>query len=132
MSDTTTPGIHPALQAAHDQASAQYAATGKAMGRMDKIRTGLGALTKMGSAVTPEDVIEGAGKLVAGGESPMEVASLLADMPQGGEALTAWLAEHTATTAAKEAQIKSVHEAARHQLGVSSIHALAAHSLNPQ
>ena len=125
--------IHPALADAHSQASAMFDQTTKAVARMDKIRTELTGLAKKGSAITPEDVIQGAGKLVGGGEDPMQMASLMADMPtNGGDALAAWVAQHAATTAAKEAQLKSAHDVARHSLGVASVHKLAAQSMMPQ
>lgn len=127
------PGVHPALADTHSQASAQFDATTKAVARMDKIRTELTGLAKKGSAVTPEDVIQGAGKLVGGGEDPMQLASLMADMPtNGGDALAAWVAQHAATTAANEAKLKSAHDVARHSLGVASVHKLAAQSMMPQ
>lgn len=126
----------PAAQNPHadafGQAQASYAATSKAMGMMDKVRTELTGLAKMGSAVTPEDVIQGAGKLVGSGADPMELAGLMSDMPtNGGDALAAWVAQHAATSAQNEAKLKMAHEAAKHSLGVASIHHLAHASMQP-
>lgn len=127
------PGIHPALADAHDQAVAQFGQTSKMVSQMDRVRKELTTLAKMGSAVMPEDVIQGAGKLVGGGADPMHLANLMADMPaSGGDALASWVAQHAASTAQQEAQLTAMHEAARHSLGVSSVHKLAAQSLLPQ
>lgn len=123
----------PAMEAAHDQAKARYQATSKGMANIDHFNQGLGMLGKMGDAVTPEDVIQEAGKLVAQGQDPAMLAGFLADMPtSGGMALAAWVKQHQQTIQANELQVQAMHGMARHQLGVSALQGLAAHALNPQ
>jgi hypothetical protein len=133
MSGTTGGGpsapAHP-LEAQLAAAQAQFKATGMAVSRMEKIRAQMASLAKLGPSVTPEDVIEHAGKLVSGGEDPVQLAGLMSDMPvNGGEALAAWVAMHEQTTAQNEAKLAQAHEAARHQLGVASLHELVRHSM---
>lgn len=134
------PGIAqhlPTLDSAHEQAKGNFASTSATMERVDKLRSTLDSLTKLGDSVTPEEIIEASGKLVAQGEDPNMLATLLADMPQGGgEALNAWLQQHAAQLTQVEARVGQSHAIAQHQLGVTAMHNLAAHSLgsplNPQ
>src|SRR5271163_229728 len=123
----------PVLTQVHDQARARFDATSKATKSVDQFQSGLGALSKMGDSVTPEDVIQEAGKLVAGGQDPATLAGFLADMPSsGGQALAGWVEAHLQTVQQAEAQTAAAHGQARHALGVSALHGLIAHSLNPQ
>ena len=118
-----------ALSQAHDMARSRFLKTGQVMDRVDKIRTELTTLAKLGDTVTPEDVIKGAGKLVASGMDPMQMASLLADMPtNGGVALANWVAQHAQAMTQKEAQFGQVHAQARHESGVAALRLLAGHT----
>lgn len=126
-------GPQAILDSVHDQAKAHFDAASQAIGRMDRVRAELGELARKGTAITPEDVIHGAGKLVAGGEDPMQLAGLMADMPvNGGDALAAWIAEHYQATAQKEAQLRQGYEASRHSAGVAALHSLMGHVVHPQ
>lgn len=129
MSDTQfTPAHAGLLDSVHQDAQNRYAATGKALGHMVQMGEEMAALAKLGDTVTPEDVISGAGKIVAqGGASPVALAGLLADMPQGGgPGLAAWVAGHAQTLTANVQQISAMHNQNRHQLGVAALHSLAA------
>ena len=57
------------LLAAHSQARGAFDKTGEFMGRADRAREVMTSLASLGDTITQEDVIKGAGKLVAGGES---------------------------------------------------------------
>lgn len=120
------------LTEAHAAAKAQFDKLAEARGLLDKARAELTDLGKLGDMVTSEDVIKGAGKLVAAGASPLALAKLLSDMPTEGPQLQAWLAQHSTALAQQEAQLQPVLEAARHQLGVTGMRVLTAHSLMPQ
>lgn len=124
--------LHPAMAARHDQLAGVYSQTSKAMAATQRYSKGLDSLLKMGQAVTPEDVIAEAGKIVAAGEPAERVAGLLADMPETPGALPDWLAAHKVNLAQQMAQLAQAHEAVRHALAVSSLHAVAHFSLNPQ
>jgi len=120
------------LGSVRQQAQAHFDAVEKAVGRMDRVREQLSLLGEKGDVVTPEDVVESAGKLVGAGEDPLAIAGLLADMPEApGEQLAAWVGQHAATTAVKEAQLEAVATQARHALAVASLHNIMAHSLTP-
>lgn len=113
----------------HDRARGQFDKLAEARRTLDAARAELTSLTKLGDLVTPEDVIKGAGKLVAGGLSPMALAKLLSDMPEKGEELQAWLIGHVQGLEQREAQLEPVLGAARHQLGVAAMRALIGHSV---
>ena len=114
----------PTLADAHEMAKARYAKTAAADSILTSIRTELDQLTKLGDTVTSEDVIQSAGRLVASGATPMEMASLLADMPEGGQALANWIAQQDQAVTQREAQVAPLHALARHQVGVTGLHSL--------
>ena len=117
------------LAAAHDVAKAQFEKLAESRSMLDKARAELTSLSKLGDLVTQEDVIKGAGKLVAAGLSPMAVAKLLSDMPEKGTELNAWLTQHATGLAERETQLAPVLEAARHQLGVAAMKTLVGHHI---
>ena len=122
-----TPEHGQLLASAHQNALAMYGKTSEAMGRFAKIQQGLGKLATLGDSITPEDVIKEAGVLVGHGESPQQLAALMADMPtSSGEALAGWVAQHLQMVQQNVAKMQQVHAGAQHEMGVSALHALAA------
>jgi len=95
---------------------------------LDKVKVELQTLSRLGDMVTPEDVIEGAGTLVAHGAPAAQMASLLADMPQsGGPQLQGWLRQHEAFVAQKEAELGPAHQVAGHRAAVTGLQMLQGH-----
>lgn len=126
------PSVVSAITRAHDHAQALYSQTAKASASLATIRSGLATLAGKGDLVSGEDVVNEAGKMVASGtHSPMEMATLLSDMPQGGPALASWVQGHLAKLAQNEQTVAPLHSVARHELGASGLRALAAHSVIP-
>lgn len=119
-------GAGPLFATASAQ-KAQFTKLAEARSMLDKVRVELTSLDKLGDLVTSEDVIRGAGKLVAAGLSPMAMAKLLSDLPEQGPAINAWLASHAQAVGQREQQLDPVLAEARHQLGVSALRALAGH-----
>lgn len=114
------------LSAKHQEAQNQFDAVSSASTRMNRLRSELDSLRELGDTVTPDDVMDSAGRLVASGADPLSLAGLLADMPeQGGEALAGWVAQHDEAAQQKAGQIDQAQQVAKHQLGVSAIHAMA-------
>lgn len=130
MSSTLpNPHIDP-LTTTHDQAKAKFDQSNQAMQQLSAVRGELDKLAKLGDTVTSEDVIQGAGSLVAAGLDPHSLAALLADMPTGGgNALAGWITQHDAVVTQREQQVAQVHATNRHQMGVAAIHGLIAHSM---
>lgn len=114
------------LQAAHDTASAQFDQTQAAVKMLEIVKAEMGKLSALGDMVTPEDVIEGAGTLVAKGAPAAQMAALLTSMPQsGGPALQAWLAQQEAMVAQREAQLIPAHRVLGHRMVQSALGLIA-------
>ena len=122
------PTLGDKLMPGHVAAKAAFDKTTEAVRRADQVRKVLQGLAEKSDQVTQEDVIEAAGKLVAGGEDPLAMAGLLADMPQegGGQALAGWVAQHAQQAAQMEQQVMQAHRAVAHEVGTSAIHMMQA------
>ena len=114
------------LQSAHEAAQAQLTQIQSAKTMLDQVKSELQILSRLGDMVTPEDVIEGAGKLVAQGAPAGQMAALLSSMPQGsGAVLQGWLAQQEAQVAQREAQIVPAHGILGHRAAVAAMQVLA-------
>jgi hypothetical protein len=112
------------------QNKAQYDKIRTASQQVSHLRSGMDKLLQLGDMVTPEDVMNEAGSVVARGISPKDMATLLSGMPiSGGQQLQQWLALHDTVLRQHEAQTKQALNLARHRMGVSAMQALAAHNL---
>jgi hypothetical protein len=129
------PKLLAGLDQEHSQASAQHSKISDVGKMLDATRREMDALAAMGDAVTPADVIAGAGKLVAAGADPKALSAMMAGdpasglppMPSGGEALAAWVKQQDQFVQQKEQQFQPVVAQTRHQMGVSALTLLAAH-----
>jgi hypothetical protein len=115
-------GMNP-LEAQHDAALSMYDKTSEWMWHQQTLSDALSKLGKLGDLVTADDVIKAAGKLVSTGtHSPMEMASILADMPQAGSsAIASWLQALAAKNAQTTQQVTAMHKQAQHKLGVAAM-----------
>jgi hypothetical protein len=111
------------LEAQHDAALSMYDKTSEWMWHQQTLADALSKLGKLGDLVTADDVIKAAGKLVSTGtHSPMEMASILADMPQAGSsAIASWLQTLAAKNAQTTQQVTAMHKQAQHKLGVAAM-----------
>jgi hypothetical protein len=118
------------LMQQHTRNKALFEHTGQALKKIDIIRKGLEKLSDKQDVVTMDDIVEEAGKLVSQGIDPMALAGILADAPQegGGEALGGWVASHAQVAAQGEQAMMQQHALARHNMAVSAIHLLMAHT----
>jgi hypothetical protein len=97
-------------------------------------RSELDALTKLGDSATIEDVLKGAGKIIAEGGDPKQIMALIAGnpqggqsaMPQGGQALASWLMEKDQMLKQQEQQLIPMQALAAHHMGVAGMHMLLA------
>jgi hypothetical protein len=120
------PPLMSALQGAHESASAMYKKTGEASDHVETMVGELGDLAKLGPSVTPDDVIDAAGRLAANSaSSPHELAAALADMPEGGEALASWVQQHLQRYQQMAQQVAQAHAVIRHETAVSAMRRLA-------
>ncbi len=120
------------LQAAHDQTASRFAKLQEADARLRAVRMAMDELVKLGDTVDQEDVVKAAGELVKAGLGAAPIASMLADMPEQGEALQAWIAQQDQQVRAREQQLSVVTGLARHQMGVSALRVLTGHAIAGQ
>lgn len=111
----------------HQQQSAFFSKLQTAKETLGAVRKEMDALLALGDTVTPSDVVKMGGGLVAAGLTPKAVAGLLADMPQGGEALQAWVKGHDQDVTSREQQLEQVMQQTQHQMGTSALSILSAH-----
>lgn len=114
----------------HMAARAQFGQMSEIMSKSDAVRRELASLAQLGDMVTPDDVIKGAGRLVAAGLDPKMLAGLMADMPEGGQALASWVSSHAANAAETEARMMPQFQAMRHTLGLTALKLLTAEHLS--
>jgi len=122
--------LMPHLEREQDGLQARY---GKLMSADKMLRTTRGELdklVKLGDVVTMDDIVEGAGQLVAAGLDPLAMASLLADVPSTGgpQALAEWLMGQDSQVKQREQQLDVVTRTIRHQMGVSAMRVLMGHA----
>ncbi len=121
------------LSANHDAVKAQYQKTNEVGDLLKATRAELDKLVALGPNVSVEDVMKGAGQILAAGGDETQLLSMIANsqspMPQGGEALASWVKQQDTMVAQREAQFAPAQASAQHQLGVSAMHLLAGHAL---
>lgn len=122
------PGMIEAMTQQHAQTRAQLDKLEEQASRQRVVREQLNHLKTLGDLIDEEDVVKSASKIVAAGAPPMMIASLLADMPSGAEALREWIVGQEKNFAQKEAQMNQVLGGLRHQTGLAALRLLAAES----
>jgi hypothetical protein len=145
-SNPLVPGSHPGSESGVDRSQGQspwdqiynefqhhkavYEKVRTAVQQTRHLRTGLDKLLTLGDMVTPEDVMQEAGRVVARGIGAREMAVLLSEMPtQGGQQLQQWLAVHDASLRNHEVMAQQALDLTRHRMGVTALQAMAAHSV---
>ena len=121
------------LQMHLDHSRAQFDQVAGVAKMLGVVRSELDALTKLGDAVTTEDVFKGAGKIVAEGGDPKQIMAMIAGnpqgnsppMPQGGQALAAWLQQQDQMVKSREQQLGPAQAMASHETLAASFQALA-------
>lgn len=88
----------------------------------------LDKLVAMKDTVTQDDVVKAAGGMVAAGIPAVQVAGILAEMPDNGEALEAWLASKDQKVSAQLDQVNQAVTGARYKLGLSALRHIIAYS----
>lgn len=113
------------LSASHDAAKASYQKTSEVGTLLKATRGELDKLVALGPSVTVEDVMKGAGQILAAGGDESQLLNMIANpqspMPQGGEALASWVKTQDQMVAQREAQFGPAETAASHQLGTSAL-----------
>lgn len=111
----------------HDAARARFDKVKEAQGQVEATREELDKLVALGDTVTMDDLVEAAAGMVAAGIPAVEVASILAEAPEGA-ALQGWVAEQDQKAKEREGQVKQALTGAGQQLAVSGLTHVIAHS----
>lgn len=117
----------PPAEAPQTNLLSEYQKLRQAGAMLGAVRQGLDKLTSLADTVTPQDVVTEAGKLVALGLDPVQIAGMLADMPQEGDLLVEWIAQQDGGIRQRQQQLDQMTQAVRHDLGVESMRGLMAH-----
>ena len=120
------PALTNAMGQAHSGLRSRYEKLREAESRISVARVVMDELAAMQDTVTQDDVVKGAGRLVAAGGGAAEVAGMLAEMPPDGEALQGWVAQKDAGLQRIEALLEEQMSAARYQMGVGALQHIAA------
>lgn len=78
-------------------------------------------LMKMGSSITPEDVVKGASKIVSAGVTPDAMAGLLAEMPMQTELLAGFVEQQDMGLRQREAQLEEMLKSVRGAMGATAM-----------
>lgn len=116
----------------HSAASARFDKVLEVGGQLTAMREQLDRLVNLGDQIEMTAVVEAAGDLTAKGIDPKMLATLLAQAPQGGETLAGWIKQLDDKIKGDEQQFAQLATEARHELGVSALHALTAEHLGTQ
>jgi hypothetical protein len=118
------------VDAQHDYAKSVYDTITKARTMLEHMRREMDGLTRMGDTITPNDVIQAAGRVVSHGVNAHELAGIMVDMPtQSGQGLAAWVAQQDALIQQQEVHTEMIQSIARQKMGVAAIRAIAGSQL---
>ncbi len=129
--DSPPPGPSPMEQhfsSGLDKAQQQYTKMKGAVKLLGNVRKEMDKLVGLADTVTQDDVVEASAKIVAAGVGATAMAGLLAQMPDSGEALQAWVAQFDQGVAQREAQAQRALDLTRHHLGMVAFRGIMAHS----
>jgi len=115
----------------HDLISSQYNSINTTLASVDRLKTRLANLSKLGDMVTTEDVIKEASGAIAHGIPAGQIAGLLAEMPESGPQIAGWLQEKTVVLQQTEAGLLQAQEQMREHLGHAGMQMLMAHVMSP-
>jgi hypothetical protein len=117
---------------AQDQVALQYQRMQKATAMLRRVRGEMDKLMALADTVKQEDVVEAAGRMVADGLGSVQVAGILATMPQDGEALQAWVRQQDLGIQHREGQAERALALVRHELGLAAFRSIIGHSAEAQ
>ena len=90
------------------------------------MKSELDKLLSKGVDIQPGDVMDAATRLIAHGADPAGLAATLAELPQGGEALSQWVMQRDQKVTQEMAQAKGMSDLAHHDAAVAGLHGLMA------
>lgn len=115
-----------------DAAAERYSKMREAKTQIDAVMRVFGGLSQLGDTVSTKDVVKGCGDIVAAGVPAVQMATILADMPEKAPELQAWVNDEFKKAQSAEKQIDEGLNITRHGLISSALYALVAHSAESQ
>lgn len=115
-----------------DAAAERYSKMREAKAQIDAVMNVFGRLSQLGDTVSTKDVIKGCGDIVAAGVPAVQMATILADMPEKAPELQAWVSDEFKKAQSAEKQIDEGLNVTRHGLISSALYNLVAHSAESQ
>lgn len=128
-----TPAPHPKQQQLldqEDQLAHQFLMLKEGQRQMQIMRQQLDKLVAMGDTVTQDAVVDATAAMVAAGAPAIKMATTLADMPEGTEALQAWVEQHSQALQPAEQKLSQALSQTRHKLGQAAMKNIIVHSAN--
>lgn len=115
-----------------DAAAERYSKMREAKQQIDSVMNVFGGLSQMLDTVTTKDVVKGCADIVAAGVPAVQMATILADMPEQPAELQAWVKDEFEKAQSAEQKIDEGLAVTRHGLISSALHTLVAHSAESQ
>lgn len=122
-------GLLPHMEGSLQQHIAHYDKIQQIAGKAKLMREQLDQLVKLNDTVTNEDLVNAASRLVGKGIGAAEIAGILSEAPEGGEELKGWILQKDMTLRQEEAQLSQMSALSGHNMGVSALRLLGAHSM---
>lgn len=115
-----------------DAAAERYSKMREAKTQIDTVMNVFGRLSQLADTVTTKDVVKGCGDIVAAGVPAVQMATILADMPEKAPELQAWVSDEFKKAQDAEKQIDEGLNVTRHGLITSALYTLVANSAESQ
>lgn len=122
-------GLLPHMEGNLQKQAVIYEKLKEGLGKAKTMREQLDELVKLGDMVDTEDLVGAASKLVGHGFAAAEIAGVLSEAPEGGEALKGWILQKDMLLRQNEAKLADMAALTRHDMGVAAFRLLGAHSM---
>ncbi len=121
-------GMMKHFNSREDTAAAQFKTIKESKSQIDSVMTEFQKLTELQDTVTSKDVVKGCAGIVAAGVPAIQMASILADMPEQGQELQAWVKKEFDLAVQADQKVVQTMEYLRHQMISAGFQTLIAHS----
>lgn len=111
-----------------DAAAAQFKTIQESKKQIDSVVREFKHLTDLQDTVTTKDVVNAGAGIVASGMPAVNMATILADMPEQPKELQAWVSKEYQQAVVGQQKVDQTVNYLRHQLLVTSFNSLIAHS----
>lgn len=122
------PAVLKQFDSAEAEAAAQFKKLKGLEGQMKVSLAEFTKLAKLKDTVKMDDVVEAAGAVVAAGAPAVQVAGILAEVPQNSEALQGWVQMKLKEAQEQQVMLKQALAGAGYQLGLAAFQSLLADS----